>query len=961
MDLIFRMSRLFVAMTMLTGPAFPVYAGSASAPAAPNKGTPVSFGRGQKTDQGAKARTIAAYLNLPLSFEANHGQTDPSVKFFSRAAGYSLYLTASQSVMVLPRAKAGKAKGSAVVRMTLKGANANPSVRGLDILPGRTSYWLGNDRSKWQNGVEQYAKVKFGQVYPGIDMVYYGKQGRVEHDFVVAPGADPGRILIGFEGGKNLRLDPQGNLIIGVEGGELAYQAPTLYQMRGGQRNPVRGRFVLAGKKQVRFQVGDYIRSKELVIDPALAYSSFLGGSVDDKAYAIAVDAAGNAYVTGATASTDFPTAGSFNAPLKGGAVAKNQLDVFVTKVNPAGTAMLWSVYLGGTADDVGRGIAVDGATHNIYVTGDISSAGTTFPHAPGGTYGTGVFTGVDAFVVGIADAGGTSPTMTYGVVFGGGADDSARGIAVDALDNVYVTGQTTSVAGGSFPIYPVGAAQPLAGGGASQAFVSKFSAAGTLVYSTYLGGTGVCHGNAIAVDATGNAYITGQTGNEFFTASDWPNVFKKTITGSLDAFIAKLDPTGAIWLYKTYVGGANIDEGTGIAVDSSSPPNIYITGYTFSADFPGSGFVPVGQMTIGTAPDAFVFKLKTAQTGASDGVYSTYLGGSTDDRATGIVVDGSGNAYVTGTTTSGDLSVVNPISIVAPATGNNQGVLPGSPSAFVAELGPTGATKVFLTYLGGTTQTFGQGIALHPTDGTVYVTGYTNSASATFPLVTGSFQMLNGGGVSDGFVSRLGTPGVPETPPTACTISGISPNTGFSVGGTTVTITGTGFFGVYAPNAVTFDGINASTYTVNASSTVITAVTPRHPLTGTLTAGAVSAQVAAAAGACTATYSYTVAPAVVVGGGIVCGDDFFFPSPATGATGTFAYCMNEIGTATIKIWNVVGDLVAKLESITPAGAQSQQLNTARLAPGVYLYQIEKRYSSGTTDRGHIRKFAVHR
>lgn len=957
MDLIFRMSRLFVAMTMLTGPAFPVYAGSASAPAAPSKGTPVSFGRGQKTDQAAKARTIAAYSNLPLSFEANRGQTDPSVKFLSRGAGYNLFLTASQAVMVLPRSKADKAKGSAVVRMTLKGADANPSVRGLDILPGRTSYWLGNDPSKWQNGVERYAKVKFGQVYPGIDMVYYGKQGRVEHDFVVAPGADPGRILIGFEGGKNLRLDPKGNLILGVEGGELAYQAPTLYQMRGGQRNPVKGRFVLAGKKQVRFQVGDYIRSKELVIDPALAYSSFLGGATEDYAYAIAVDAAGNAYVTGATNSTAFPTAGTQNLPLKTGGGVKQQLDVFVTKVNPAGTAMLWSVYIGGTGDDVGRGIAVDGVTHNIYVTGDISSASGTFPQTA--TYGTGVGTGVDAFVIGIADAGGTSPTRTYSVIFGGGADDSARGIAVDALDAVYVTGQTTSVAAGSFPT-TVGAAQTLAGGGASQAFVSKFTAAGTLVYSTYLGGSGVCHGNAIAVDATGNAYITGQTGNEFFTASDWPSVFKKTITGSLDAFIAKLDPTGAIWLYKTYVGGSGVDEGTGIAVDSSSPPRIYITGFTFSADFPGSGFVPVGQTTIGTAPDAYVFKLKTAQTGASDGVYSTYLGGSTDDRATGIVVDGSGNAYVAGTTTSGDLSVVNPISIVAPAAGNNQGVLPGSPSAFVAELGPTGATKVFLTYLGGTTQTFGQGIALHPTDGTIYVTGYTNSVSATFPIVAGSFQVLNAGGLYDAFVSRLGTPGVPETPPTACTISGISPNTGFSVGGTTVTITGTGFFGVYAPNAVTFDGISASTYTVNASSTVITAQTPRHPLTGTLTAGAVSAQVTAAAGACTATYSYTVAP-VGGGGGAVCGDDFFFPSPATGATGTFAYCMNEIGTATIKIWNVVGDLVAKLESITPAGAQSQQLNTARLAPGVYLYQIEKRYSSGVTDRGHIRKFAVHR
>ena len=658
-----------------------------------------------------------------------------------------------------------------------------------------------------------------------------------------------------------------------------------------------------------------------------LAYSSFLGGALNDKAYAVAVDNANNAYLTGTTNSTDFPSAAG--GPIQ--AVKNTGNDIFVTKINPAGTTIIWSAYIGGAGEDVGRGIAVNPVSGRVYITGDTTDSGT-FPKTV--SFGT-VGTGYDAFVAAIHADGSA---LYYADIFGGDADDTGNGIVVDTSDNVYVTGKTTSISGNSFPYtfgggapYTTGAAQIAGGGGASQAFVAKFTAGGAQVYATYLGGSGVAHGNAIAIDGNRNAYITGQTGNEFFTASDWPLCFKKTITGSLDAFIAKLDPTGATFLDKTYVGGSGVDEGTGIAVDGSNPPNVYITGFTDSANFPGASFVTVGQTTLVGNPDAFVFKLRTALTGASDGVYATYLGGSGDNRAAGIVLDSANNAYVTGTTTSGDFPVVGPIS--------GGGVLQGSPEAFVTELGPTGATKVFSSYLGGTTQTDGQGIVLDSAK-SIYVTGYTNSVTATFPIVAGSFQIANAGGLYDAFITKIGSPALPP----ACTIASVSPNSGFTLGGSTVTINITGFPGI-GSLGVTFGGTAAASYKVNASSTTITAVTPAHVL------GAVPLIVTALTGTCSQkTYNYVLT---------ACGADSFFPSPATGPTANFAYCMALPGTVKVRIYNVVGDLVAKLEDARPAGPQLSQLNTARLAPGVYLYRLEKNYGGGNSTTSDVKKFVV--
>jgi len=700
---ILRPCRLLAAMALLTGLAGPLCAAVLKAPSVPDN------------------------LKIKRYFEANRGQTDASVRFFTRAAGYNLYLTASQAVTVLPRPEADKAGGPIVVRMKLKGANANPSVQGLNILPGRTSYFLGGDRSKWRTGVEQYASVKFGQVYPGIDMVYRFDQGHVEHDFILAPGADPGRILMDFEGGQSLRLDTRGSLLISVEGGDLTYKAPKLYQLLNDKRVDVKGRFVLAGGGQVRFEVGNYIKSKELVIDPEIIYSSYLGGSLDDRAGAVAVDASGNVYLTGSVVSTNFslgfPVGSDRLQTINGGGAS----DVFVTKINAAGTAVVWSTYYGGSGDDIGRGIAVDGAG-KVYITGSTTGS------IPGRTHLFGTGGGTDAFVVAISS---DANSLIYADQFGGPGEESGNGIAVDPAGNAYVTGHTNSA---NFPT--LNPAQP-ANGAADDAFVAKFDAAGGQVYATYLGGTSFDHGNAIAIDSAGNAYVTGYCEAAFPVTGQ---AFKPTITGASDAFIAKLNQAGSAFLYVTYVGGSTLDEGTGIALDSAN--NIYITGWTDSTDFPGPGATYASmrtgsaQPTKGTGEDAFVFKLNIGGGGILDGVYSTYLGASGADRASAIAVDGGGNAYVTGHTASTDFPLKSPFSGGETQVGGG---------AFVTQISSTGGSFGFSSYLGGSTDEEGQGIALDNANN-IYVTGWTNSAD--FPSVN-AFQAANAGSF-DAFITKL-------------------------------------------------------------------------------------------------------------------------------------------------------------------------------------------------------------
>src|SRR3989441_166203 len=480
--------------------------------------------------------------------------------------------------------------------MKLLGANPTPGVTGVEELRGRSNYFIGNDPAKWRANVPTYAKVEYRDVYPGVNLVYYGNQRQLEFDFIVAPGADPQRIRLRVEGADRLDLDAQGDLVVHTGGAQVRLQQPHVYQMANGVRQEIESRYVLNDHHQVEVWVAAYDTHKPLVIDPTLAYSTYLGGTGFDEGFGIAVDSLGQAYVTGVTASLDFAmTAGVLQPRFAGGS-----LDAFVTKLNPTGAALAYSTYLGGTGDENGFGIAVD-ATGNAYVTG-LTNSNLDFPTTAGAFQRSSAGGISDAFVTKLNAAGAA---LVYSTYLGGTGDENGFGIAVDATGNAYVTGITFS------PDFPTTARafQPSSPGG--DAFVTKLNPSGAaLVYSTYLGGTGSDLGFGIAVDSFGNAYVTGQTFSSDFPTTE--GAFQTTFGGGggFDAFLTKVNPAGAALVYSTYLGGTSDDFGLGIAVDNFG--NAYVTGFTGSLDFPTLGAF---QSTSGDGGDAFVAKFSFGNT----------------------------------------------------------------------------------------------------------------------------------------------------------------------------------------------------------------------------------------------------------------------------------------------------------------------------------------------------------
>jgi hypothetical protein len=750
-----------------------------------------------KPDAAPQARLSAAYGRLPLSFEANQGQTDSRVQFLSRGKDYSLFLISTEVVLALRNGTRGlqnaeqvtasldslpltpfstlhlpqstrhiahsafRTPHPAVLRMKLVGANSTSQAEALEPLPGKVNYFLGNDPKRWRTAILTYAKVKYRNVYPGIDLVYYGKQQQLEYDFVVAPGADPKTIRLSFEGVDKLEVDRQGNLVLHTAAGNLVQHAPSIYQEIEGTKQRISGRYTLletqstalsiedapASMRQVGFVVATYNSSRTLVIDPVLVYSTYLGGSTFDRGEAITVDSAGNAYVTGFTASPDFPTQNPLQPALNG------FRDAFVAKLNAAGSALLYSTYLGGSGFDGGSGVAVDSAG-NAYVTGDTSSADfpTQNPLQPANESGA-----EDTFVAKLNTAGSA---LLYSTYLGGSIDDFGSGIAVDSAGNAYVTGSTSSR---DFPtqnpLQPTIGGFPCEFGCSSDAFVAKLNAAGSaLLYSTYLGGRGdetgsfiFLVGPAIAVDTAGNAYVTGSTSSrDFPTVSPLQPVFGG---GSFDAFVAKLNTAGSALVYSTYLGGS-VDEssaglggdfGGSIAVDSAG--SAYVVGLTESPDFPTQN--PL-QPVIGGLPcglfgcrDAFVAKLNAA---GSALLYSTYLGGSEEDSGFGIAVDTAGNAYVTGQTSSPNFPTQNPL----------QPTIGGDLDAFLAKLNAAGSALVYSTYLGGSGDDHALGISVHST-GNAYISGLTFSTD--FPTKN-PIQPTHAGA----FVAKIASGALPAT-----------------------------------------------------------------------------------------------------------------------------------------------------------------------------------------------------
>jgi hypothetical protein len=683
-----------------------------------------------------KSRLAEGYGRLPLSFEVNKGQTDPRVKFLSRGAGQTLFLTSNESVLALgkaldqkpdspglPNLSVSHSLRATLLRMRLLGANPLVEVTGLDTLPGTSNYFIGNDPARWRTNVPTYSKVRYSQIYPGIDLVYYGNQRQLEYDFVVAPGADPEQIRLSIRGASKLFLDANGNAVLRQKDGDVRLLKPRLYQEVRGEKIEIAGGYALKGN-ELRFAVGQYDPRQELVIDPVLVYSTYLGGSGIDLAKGIAVDSSGSAYVAGYTGSTNFPLGTAPQQATFGG----GNYDVFVAKLTPAG-ALVYSTYIGGSGDDVANGLAVD-SSGNAYVVG--STLSTNFPGASSSSIHAAYGGGGDGFVV---ELNATGNALIYSSYLGGSGSDAATAIALDSSGNAYVAGETQST---NFPGVTSSSMQTVNAGG-YDAFVAKLNPAGTaIVYSTYLGGTADDVAYAIAVDSSGNAFVAGET-----LSTTFPGVNSKSIQptsgGGGDGFVAELNAGGTALVYSTYLGGGGTDLALGIALDSIG--NAYVTGYTSSTNFPVSS-APF-QAASGGGYDGFVAKLNP---GGTTLVYSTYLGGSGTDTAAGIAVDPSGNAYVTGGTTSTDFPGMNSGSLQSANGG-------GASDAFVAELNPAGSALVYSTYLGGNGADVAASIRLDSTNN-IYIAGYTGSTN--FPLGASPVQSTYGGGTYDAFIAKL-------------------------------------------------------------------------------------------------------------------------------------------------------------------------------------------------------------
>ena len=661
---------------------------------------------------GGPRPTAAVWGELPLQFEANRGQADSRVKFLSRGRGYGLFLTSTEAILSLSEGDTGT--HPAVLRMSLVGANKRPNALALEELPGKANYFVGSDPAKWRSGVPTYARVKYENVYLGIDLVYYGRGGQLEYDFVVAPGADPGKIGLTFSGADRIHLDADGDLVVESAGSHVRLRRPVVYQEVDGARREVAGRFVLGSRGRVGFQVAAYDPAKTLTIDPVLVYSTYLGGSLSEFGYGIAVDSVGNAYVTGNTGSANFPTtAGTFDASLGGDA------DAFVTKLNASGTALVYSTYIGGSGSDGARGIAID-SSGSAYITGQTTSS--DFPTTPGAlsTVKGGVTT---SFVTKLSPDGSS---LAYSTYLGGNYYELPGAIAVDASGSAYVTGKTYSA---DYPTTP-GAFQTVAAGApdnTDEAYVTKLSPDGSaLVYSTYLGGaTDAESGVAIAVDSAGNAFVAGGTLSSDFPTT--PGAFQTTERSRGDGFLTKLNADGSALVYSTYLGGSDYDFPLGITIDPAG--NAYLVGTTLSMDFPTTP--GAFRAAFAGASDAFVTKVNPDGTGL---IFSTYLGGAATDSGYGIGVDGSGNVVVAGYTGSSNFPTT-PGAISAVFKG---GPSSGPYDAFLSKLDATGSALLYSTYLGGSGTEYLYALALDAA-GSAYLTGFTSSTD--FPTTPGAFD----------------------------------------------------------------------------------------------------------------------------------------------------------------------------------------------------------------------------
>jgi hypothetical protein len=691
----------------------------------------------------APARAFAA---LPLAFVENQGQTDPRVRYYALGSHYAFFATGDELMLSLTK---DKPASQLALALRFLGHNRKATPSGARRAPGTVNFLHGKDAGKWHTGLARYRDIVYRELWPKIDLRLHQRAGALKYEFHVRPGARVSDIRLAYAGATGLALDARGALRIRTGLGVLRDSAPVSYQRVAGKRVPVQSRYVLKGggaSLRFAFAVGAYRHDRALIIDPGIQFTTFLGGGSNEIGAGIAVDANGNSYVGGTTQSPDFPTTpGAFRRT----GAASNFPDVFVTKLNPTGTALVYSTFVGGSNIEFGNGIAIDGAG-NAYVTGTTKSS--NFPTTSGAFDRSAnippncprcASDHTDGFVFKL---NATGSALTYSTYLGGTDIDSPRGITVDGSGSAYVVGETL---GSDFPT--TAGAFRRSNSGQYDMFVTKLNPTGSaLAYSTFAGGTQVDNGQGVAVDSGGNAYALGFTSSTDFPTT--PGAFDTTANGAFDATVTKLNPAGSALVYSTYLGGAGFDNGSDVTVDDGG--NAYVAGGTGSTDFPTT---PGAFDTTSDGSDGFVTKLNPSGSAA---VYSTVLGGSASDSATGIVLDTSGNAWLSGSTTSADF----PVSADAA-----DGSFNGGSDAIIAELNASGSALPYATFLGGT-QSDGASDIGRDSAGDLYITGSTQSRD--FPATTGAFDTVWNGDPTifwgDAFVTKLSLTGgtTPPAPP---------------------------------------------------------------------------------------------------------------------------------------------------------------------------------------------------
>jgi hypothetical protein len=713
---------------------------------------PFSLNASRQIGSDEQKKLLDNFASASLFFTQNQGQFPAEVLFQTQIAGATVYFCKNKIITVFTR-ESGSAesldlndnRNSMLNRMLVNelqqieiistvaefiGANPDVVIKGEDRLLHCTNYFIGNDPLKWHTDVPNYQGITYQDVYPNVDLTYFGaKDGGLKYDFIVHPGADVSRIQVRYTGIDELSVTQNGALRVDTNFGVISEKIPFVYQNVDGVTYEIQGRYAIREANIFGFAIDEYNQLLPLVIDPELAYSTYLGGGNKDSGRSIAVDDSGNAYVVGTTYSYDFPVENPYDDTYGGNGWG----DVFITKFSPTGNALVYSTYLGGSDDDFGFGIAVDNSG-NAYVVGDTDSVDFPVknPYDDSLNYN-------DAFVTKLSPSGNM---LLYSTYLGGNGYEEGFGIAVDNSGNAYVVGDTDSV---DFPVenpYDDNLSY-------YDAFVTKLSPSGdTLVYSTYLGGSDGEVGYGIVVDDSGSAYLIGRTKSVDFPIE---NPYDSTYNGRWDVFVSKLSPSGNMLFYSTYLGGTD-DESWyngygGIAIDGSG--NAYVVGTTYSYNFPLKN--PYDSSIEGYN-DVFVSKF--SPTGETL-VYSTYLGGQTQDFGYGIAVNDSGNAYVVGTTYSYDFPMENPY----------DGRFNGWCDVFVTKFSPIGNALVYSTYLGGSAYEVAYGGIAIDGSGDAYMTGITKSDD--FPMENPYDGSINGG--YDAFVTKLisNTVNQPPNPPT--------------------------------------------------------------------------------------------------------------------------------------------------------------------------------------------------